>query len=156
MSFGMGFERFGFGRRLPLSLAAAALLATLGVGAAFSLYDAEPHPPAAPAAFSPRSDREAAFLARIRRSDPDRQTILMARFNRQGELGVILGRRVPLDSVSALMRAMLARMAREFPGRDLTIVAYAPATPPLKVGTAHLNARTRGMSYTPARPVRTR
>jgi hypothetical protein len=42
-------------------------------------------------------------------------------------------------------------MAKEFPGEDLTVVAYAPSEPPRKIGTAHLNARTRDMSYTPQR-----
>jgi len=40
-------------------------------------------------------------------------------------------------------------MAKEFPGQDLTVVAYAPSNPPMKIGTARLDARTRQMSYAP-------
>jgi len=98
-----------------------------------------------------QSQRQSAFLARIRKSDPNRKTIERAVFNRQNELGLVLGRSVPMGSVSTLMKTMLTQMAKEFPGEDLTIVAYAPTSPPMKVGTAHLNARTRDMTYTPAR-----
>jgi hypothetical protein len=43
----------------------------------------------------------------------------------------------------------LTEMAREFPGEDLTVLAYAPSKPPRKIGTAHLDSRTREMSYVP-------
>ena len=66
-------------------------------------------------------------------------------------LGLILNRGVELDKIPALMRSMLAQMARAFPGRDLTILAYTPSNPPRKIGTARLNARTRDMTYTPER-----
>lgn len=94
---------------------------------------------------------QAAFLNRLRQSDPQFQTIQRAVLNEQNELGLILNRNVDLDSIPALMRAMLTQMAKEFPGQDLTVVAYAPAQPPVKIGTAHLNAGTRQMSYTRAR-----
>jgi hypothetical protein len=90
-----------------------------------------------------------AFLKRIRKADPQHQTIERAVFNQQNELGLILGRSVEMDKISALMRSLLVQMAREFPNRDLTIIAYAPSNPPQKIGTARLNARTRDMSYTP-------
>ncbi len=98
-----------------------------------------------------QSQHQAAFLARLRSADPNRKTIEKAVFNRENELGLVLSRSVPMSSVPALMKTMLAQMAREFPGRDLTIVAYAPTHPPIKVGTAHLNASTRDMTYKPAR-----
>ena len=42
---------------------------------------------------------------------------------------------------------MPTEMAREFPGQDLTVLAYAPSNPPRKIGTARLDGRTREMSY---------
>jgi hypothetical protein len=72
-------------------------------------------------------------------------------FNNQNELGLILSRSVELDKIPALMRTMLAQMAREFPGQDLTVLAYTPSNPPRKIGTARLNARTRDMTYKPER-----
>jgi len=45
---------------------------------------------------------------------------------------------------------MLAQMAQEFPNQDLTVLAYTPSNPPQKIGTAHLDARTRAMTYVPA------
>ena len=92
--------------------------------------------------------RQAAFLNRIRAADPQQTTIDRALLNEQNELGLILDRRVEMDKVPELMRTMLTQMAREFPGEDLTVIAYAPSEPPRKIGTAHLNARTRDMTYT--------
>jgi len=95
--------------------------------------------------------RQVEFLNRIRKADPQHQTIERALFNQQNELGLILNRSVEMDKIPALMRLMLAQMARAFPGQDLTILAYAPSNPPRKIGTARLNARTRDMTYTPER-----
>ena len=91
------------------------------------------------------------FLNRIRKADPQHQTIERAVFNEQNELGLILNRSVEMDKIPALMRSMLVQMARVFPGKDSTIFAYAPSNPPRKIGTARLNARTRDMTYTPER-----
>ncbi len=88
-------------------------------------------------------------MNRIRQADPQFKTIDRALLNGQNELGLILDRSVPMDSIPALMRTMLVQMAKEFPGQDLTVDAYAPSTPPMKIGTAHLDARTRDMTYTP-------
>jgi hypothetical protein len=95
--------------------------------------------------------RQIAFLNRIRKADPQHQTIERAVFNEQNELGLILNRSAELDKIPALMRSMLAQMARAFPDQDLTILAYTPSNPPRKIGTARLNARTRDMTYTPER-----
>ena len=95
--------------------------------------------------------RQIAFLNRIRKADPQHQTIERAVFNEQNELGLILNRSVEMDKIPALMRSMLVQMARAFPGQDLTIFAYAPSNPPRKIATARLNARTRDMTYTPER-----
>ncbi|MBV9673045.1 MAG: hypothetical protein JO076_09520 [Verrucomicrobia bacterium] len=95
--------------------------------------------------------RQVQFLNQIRRADPDRRTIERAIFNEKNELGIILNRNAELDRIPALMRTLLTRMARTFPGRDLTILAYTPSNPPHKIGTARLNASTRDMTYTPER-----
>ncbi|HEX8372195.1 MAG TPA: hypothetical protein VF585_05420 [Chthoniobacterales bacterium] len=89
------------------------------------------------------------FLNKIRAADPDGRTIDRALLNEQNELGLILNRSVEMDKIPALMHTMLTQMAREFPGEDLTVLAYAPSNPPRKIGTAKLNAATRDMTYTP-------
>lgn len=93
--------------------------------------------------------RQADFLNRIRAADPQQRTIDRALLNEQNELGLILDRGVEMDRISDLMRSMLTEMAQEFPGQDLTVLAYAPTEPPRKIGTARLDARTRDMTYTP-------
>jgi hypothetical protein len=93
--------------------------------------------------------RQVAFLNRIRAADPQERTIDRALLNEQNELGLILDRSVEMDKIPALMRSILTQMAREFPGEDLTVVAYTPSNPPRTIGTARLNARTRDMTYTP-------
>jgi hypothetical protein len=95
--------------------------------------------------------RQVEFLNRIRKADPQHQTIERAVFNERNELGLILNRSVEMDKIPALMRSMLAQMARAFPGQDLTVLAYTPSNPPRKIGTARLNARTRDLTYTPER-----
>jgi hypothetical protein len=97
-------------------------------------------------------EHQAAFLQRIRNSDPQFRAIERAVFNERNELGVVLDRTVEMDSVPQLMRSLLTQMAREFPGQDLTILAYAPADPPMRLGVARLDARTRQMTYTADRP----
>jgi hypothetical protein len=94
--------------------------------------------------------RQVAFLHQIRQADPRYQTIDKAMLNEQNELGVILNRHVEMDAVRPLMRTLLAQMAKAFPRQDLTIIAYAPTQPPMPLGTARLNARTRQMTYNPA------
>jgi hypothetical protein len=95
--------------------------------------------------------RQIAFLNRIREADPQARTIDRALLNEQNELGLVLDRTVEMDKIPALMRTMLGQMAREFPGQDLTVIAYTPSNPPRKIGTARLDARTRDMTYTPER-----
>ena len=95
-------------------------------------------------------ERRAALLNRIRASDPDKATIERAMINDRNELGLILSRKTNLDDVPKLMKAMLAQMAQDFPGQDLTVVAYTPTNPPHTIGTGRLNARTRDMTYEPA------
>jgi hypothetical protein len=97
-----------------------------------------------------RGEQQAAFLNRIRESDPRFQTIQRAVLNENNELGLVLSRNVEMDSIPALMRTMLSEMSKEFPGQDLTVIAYAPTQPPMKIGTGRLDAGTRQMTYTRA------
>ena len=124
------------------------------VASALASCDVAPPPAAAPnqAITAPASDstqRQADFLNRIREADPQQRTIERALLNERNELGLILSRSVEMDKIPDLMRAMLAQMAKEFPGQDLTVLAYAPSEPPRKIGTARFNARTRDMTYKP-------
>jgi hypothetical protein len=100
--------------------------------------------------------RQVAFLHRLRQADPRHQTIEKAVLNEQNELGVILNRQVEMEAVRPLMKTLLTQMAKAFPGQNLTVIAYAPSEPPMKIGTARLQARTRRMTYTPAVPQSTR
>jgi hypothetical protein len=94
--------------------------------------------------------RQVAFLHRLRQADPRYQTIEKAVLNEDNELGVILNRHVEMEAVRPLMKTLLTQMAKAFPRQNLTVIAYAPSDPPMKIGTARLNARTRQMTYTPA------
>ena len=100
-----------------------------------------------PNAGSDFRQRQIAFLNRIRDADPQNQVIERAMLNERNELGVILDRTVELNRIPDLMRSLLTQMAREFPRQDLTIIAYTPSNPPLKVGTARLNSQTNEMTY---------
>jgi hypothetical protein len=100
--------------------------------------------------------RKAAFLNRLRESDPQYRTIERAVMNEQHELGLVLNRSVAMDDIPKLMRAVLRQMAAQFPGEDLTVIAYAPSEPPIKIGTGRLDARSKEMTWTPSQPQRTR
>ena len=93
--------------------------------------------------------QQLAFLNRIREADPQQRTIERAMLNEQNELGLILDRNVEMNGIPDLMRMMLTEMAREFPEQDLTVIAYAQSNPRRKIGTAHLDGRTREMNYVP-------
>ena len=93
--------------------------------------------------------RQIAFLNRIRDADPQQRVIDRAMLNEQNELGLILDRNVEMNRIPDLMRTFLTQMASEFPEQDLTVIAYTPSNPPLKVGTAHLDSRTKEMNYLP-------
>ena len=103
----------------------------------------------APDARQDFKQRQLAFLNRIRDADPQHRTIERAMLNEQNELGLILDRSVELNRIPDLMRTMLTQMASEFPGQDLTVIAYTPSNPPQKVGTGYLNSRTKEMNYVP-------
>ncbi len=117
-------------------------------------------PPADPTAaqqtINQRSDpqnlrqRQIDFLNQIRRFDPQREVIDHAVFNAPNELGIVVNRTVEMQKIPALTRTLLTKMAQQFSYQDLTVVVYAPTNSPLKLGTAHFNARTGDMAYSPA------
>src|SRR4029077_8187527 len=84
--------------------------------------------------------RQLAFLNRIRDADPQQRTIERAMLNEQNELGLILDRNVEMNRIPDLMRTFLTQMGGEFPEQALAGIAYTPSSPPLKVGTAHLDS----------------
>lgn len=94
------------------------------------------------------------FLNRIREADPQFRTIERAMMNDANELGIILSREVNMDDIPTLMRSLLKQMAAQFPGENLTVIAYAPSNPPMMIGTGRLDARTREMTYTPTQQQR--
>ena len=102
-----------------------------------------------PAAGLEFKQRQIAFLNRIRDADSQRRVIDRAMLNERNELGLILDRTVEMNRIPDLMRSLLTQMAREFPQQDLTVIAYTPSNPPLKVGTARLDSRTNEMNYVP-------
>lgn len=96
-------------------------------------------------------ERRAELLNRIRAADPQQATIVRALVNENNELGLVLSGKANLDDVPKLLRTMLAELDKSFPGQNHTAIAYAPTNPPKVIGTARLDARTRDMTYTPAR-----
>jgi hypothetical protein len=96
---------------------------------------------------SGRQNSSTASAKPTRVTKPSKKAVL----NENNDLGLVLNRSVDIDSIPALMRSMLTQMNKEFPGQDLTIIAYTPTQPPVRIGTAHLDAQTRDMTYTPQR-----
>src|SRR5947207_9542560 len=78
--------------------------------------------------------RQIAFLNRIRDADPQQRVIDRAMLNDQNELGLILDRTVEMNRIPDLMRTFLTQMANEFPGQNLTVIAYALCNMPQRVG----------------------
>jgi hypothetical protein len=144
---------------VPLkSILIGILAGWLSIGCSPSNSPETSHPTSTPEINTPDSlrtqspdvrQRHVAFLNKIRQADPQFNTIDKAILNEENELALILDRSVQMNSIPALMKTMLTQMAKEFPDQDLTVIAYTPSNPPKKIGTAHLNARTRDMTYTP-------
>jgi hypothetical protein len=142
------------------ALCAAACIGFIGCGQPGDVQESDSSPPLYEPAGAARGsgsyvrgqstrNQQLEFLQRIRQADPRFQTIQRALMNERNELGLVLSPNVRMDEISALMRSMLVQMHKEFPGQDLTIVAYAPADPPVEIGTARLDADSGEMNYTP-------
>lgn len=96
------------------------------------------------------SPAQTAFLKSLRAADPRRETIEQAVMNGDDSLGIVLARNIDLDDVPPLMQILLKQMAVLFPGKDLTIVAFGAANPPVQVGVALLDSASHQMIYIPA------
>lgn len=95
------------------------------------------------------AQRRADFLNRIRAADSQKAVIERAVINDKNELGLIISRQTQLDEVPKILKSMLVQMNQAFPGQDLNAIAYTPTNPPRTIGTAHLDIRTRDMTYQP-------
>ena len=89
------------------------------------------------------------FLNRLRQNDPF-DVIDRTMVDEQNQLGVVLNSSVMPDKVPDLMKQVMKKMAAEFPNEEITVAAYIATTPLRKLGTAHLDGKTKEASYTPA------
>lgn len=91
------------------------------------------------------------YLNRIRQSDAFNTSIDRTMLDDQNHLGIVLFSSVTPDKVPALMRQVMTEIAQEFPREDLTLDVYQSATPPRKMGNAHLDGQTGQVTYTPTK-----
>ncbi len=91
------------------------------------------------------------YLNRIRQSDALNTSIDRTMLDDQNHLGIVLFSSVTPDKVPALMRQVMTEIAQEFPREDLTLDVYQSATPPRKMGNAHLDGQTGQVTYTPTK-----
>ena len=89
------------------------------------------------------------FLNRIRQDDAFSSFIHRTMLNEENQLGVVLFSSVKPEQVPAVMDKVMGEMAREFPHEDVTLAVYTVATPPRKIGTAHLDGQSERTTYTP-------
>lgn len=89
------------------------------------------------------------FLNRLRQEDDYSSVIHRTQVDEQNQLGVVLYSSVALESVPDLMRKVMTTMAQEFPHEDVTLAVYQTATPPKRIGTAHVDGQTGEATYTP-------
>ena len=105
---------------------------------------------AARAAEAPDSiQQQWTYLNRIRQSDALNTVIDRTLLDGQNQLGVVLFSSVTPDKVPDLMRTIMTEMAKEFPKANVSLNVFASATPPRKMGTAHLNGQTGEVTYVP-------
>ena len=104
---------------------------------------------AARAAEVPEStQRKWTHLNRIRQKDAFNTSIDRTLLDDQGQLGIVLYISVAPEKVPALVRDVMTEMAREFPQEDVTLGVYRSASPPQRLGTAHLDGKTGESTYT--------
>ena len=124
----------------------SAIIFVLGVGLGCALAEgpgAGPGPSALP-----RQARGAMFLTRIRLADPDYQLILMACL-KENELNLLLSRDVTPEDLPVLVKGLLDQLSQQFPGENLSVIAFRPVVPLKEAGVARLNAGTGQITYTP-------
>jgi hypothetical protein len=91
------------------------------------------------------------FLNRIRQDEAYSDMIARTMLSDQNEISVVLYPGVALEKVPDLMRKVMTEMGQEFPHEDLTVAVYEIATPPKRLGTAHVDGKTGEGSYTPGK-----
>lgn len=101
------------------------------------------------AAVSEPMQQQWTFLNRIRQDEAYSDMIARTMLSDQNEISVVLYPGVALEKVPDLMRKVMTEMGREFPHEDLTVAVYQIATPPKRLGTAHVDGKTGEGSYTP-------
>jgi hypothetical protein len=105
---------------------------------------------AARAAKASESTRQQqAYLDRIRQREAFNSSLERTFLTDESEPALVLSSSVPLDKVPALMRDVMKEMAQKFPQQDVKLSVFASASPPKKIGTAHLNGQSGETSYTP-------
>jgi hypothetical protein len=88
------------------------------------------------------------YLNRIRQADTY-DAIDRTRVDDQNQLGVVLAANLNPEQIEELMKKALEALAKKFPAQDMTLDAYAPSKPLRKLGTAHYNAQSMQVTYTP-------
>ena len=68
--------------------------------------------------------------------------------NEENQIGVVLFSSVKPEQVSAVMTKVMTEMGQEFPHQDVTVAVYQVATPPKRIGTAHLDGQAEKATYT--------
>ena len=93
--------------------------------------------------------RHRTFLNRIRQDDAFYNVIDRTMLNEENQISIVLFSSVTPEQVAAVMDKVMAEMGQEFPHDDVTVAVYQAATPPKRIGTAHLDGLTNKATYTP-------
>lgn len=88
------------------------------------------------------------YLDRIRQSDAY-DAITRTLVNDQNQLGIVLAANITPANAAAVTKKAMEAIVQKFPANDMSLDAYTPAHPLRKLGTAHYNAQTGAVTYTP-------
>jgi len=89
------------------------------------------------------------FLNRIRQDDAFSSLIHRTMLTQENQIGVVFFSSATPAQISVVMNKVMTEMGKEFPHEDVTIAVYQVATPPKRIGTAHLDGKTEKATYTP-------
>ena len=123
----------------------SAMILVLGAGVAWAQGEEPGAGPVSPPVS--REARGAEFLTRIRVADPDYRLILMACL-KERELNLLLSRYATARDVPILVKGLLEQLRQQFPGEDLSVVAFRPIVPLKEAATAKLQGTTGAITYT--------
>jgi hypothetical protein len=124
----------------------AGIILALTLLAAFACAPSQAQDSAAGDMNVTREARGASFLTRIRVADPDYRLVLMAGL-KENELSLLLSRFVKTDEIPTLVTGLAGLLSKQFPGENLTVVAFRPNVPLTEAGIAHVNGGTGQISY---------